>query len=601
MPTGLMLGWAREPPKSSRSGPFLWDNASDASSFPVMTTETSDQKSHGFEPLSEPHFRDLWIASTVSNLGSWMQDTAGTWLMTVLTPSPLLIALMQTAASLPVVLLGLVAGATADIFDRRRLLIFWQAWMLTAVAILAVLTFFNIISPWVLLTLTFLLNVGAAMNSPAWQAIVPELVPRQQLPDAVSLNSAGFNLARAVGPALGGLALAAYIHVDTGAASVFLLNSLSFVGVIVVLYRWNRQPLFKSALPAERIFGSMRAGIRYIRYAPVLQATLIRALTFTFFVSAVWALLAVVASRDMHQGAMGYGILNGSMGLGAVIGATSLPRVRKILPADKIIEGATLVFIGTLAVLALVPHPWIIIPVLLVGGFAWTSAMSTLNLAVQVSVPAWVTARALGAYQTIFAGGMAIGSVTWGFVAEHASNSVALLTAAIGLAATMPLAHRFHVLRGIQPDFSPHQYTLPLPTLALDRGETEGPVRVSIDYRIASEDYGAFTRAIHKLRDVRMRDGAIRWGVYQDAADPQHIIESFVTESWLEYLRQRERFTASDREIRDRVFALHRGPEPPKISHMFYVKEVTDSPAPPSGAPEAKMAEVTQGDFFPDA
>src|SRR5208337_2625218 len=221
---------------------------------PVIEKQTT-----GFEPLRSLLFRNLWIASTVSNLGGWMQDTAGTWLMTVLTPSPLLVALMQTAASLPVVMLGLLAGATADIFDRRRLLIFWQAWMLAAVALLSVLTFFNIISPWVLLTLTFLLNVGTAMNSPAWQAIMPELVPREQLPEAVSLNSAGFNLARALGPALGGLAVAAFVHADTGAAWTFLLNSLSFVGVILVLYQWKRKPLFKSALPAERIYGSMRA------------------------------------------------------------------------------------------------------------------------------------------------------------------------------------------------------------------------------------------------------------------------------------------------------------------------------------------------------
>ena len=243
-----------------------------------------------------------------------MQDTAGTWLMTVLTPSPLLIALMQTAASLPVVLLGLLAGATADIFDRRRLLLFWQAWMLAAVALLSLLTFFNVISPWVLLTLTCLLNVGTAMNSPAWQAIMPELVPREQLPEAVSLNSAGFNLARAVGPALGGLAIAVFAHAVTGAAWTFLLNSLSFLGVILVLYRWKRNPLFKSALPAERIYGSMRAGLRYVQFAPLLKAALARVFVFTLFVSAVWSLLAVVAARDLHQGALGYGILNGSMG-----------------------------------------------------------------------------------------------------------------------------------------------------------------------------------------------------------------------------------------------------------------------------------------------
>jgi MFS family permease len=549
-----------------------------------MTTLNTDQletqpKLHGFEPLGVPLFRDLWLASIVSNLGGWMQDTAGTWLMTVLTTSPLLIALMQTAASLPVVILGLLAGATADIFDRRRLLIFWQAWMLTAVAILSVLTFFDIVSPWILLILTFLLNIGAAMNSPAWQAIVPEVIPRAQLPDAVSLNSAGFNLARALGPALGGLAVALFARATTGAASVFLLNSLSFVGVILVLFRWKRNPLFKSALPAERIRGSVRAGIRYLRYAPMLQAAFVRTFIFTLFVSAVWALLAIVARNDLRQGAMGYGILNGSMGFGAVIGATSLPRVRRVLSADAIIATASCIFIATLAVLSLIKIPLVIIPMLIAAGFGWTSAMSTLNLAVQVSVPAWVQARALGAYQMIFAGGMALGGVIWGSIAEHLSTPKSLMCASAGLAITLPLSLRFHVLRGVQPDLSPHRYTLPPPKLNSERDDSEGPVRVSIDYFIDPRDYAAFTKAIHQLRDVRLRNGAIRWGVYQDASDPGHINETFVTESWLEYLRQRERFTASDRQILERVWSFHRSNEPPRISHMFYAKEVSDAQA----------------------
>jgi MFS family permease len=546
----------------------------------MVTSKTdplpTEPKLNGFEPLRVPLFRDLWLASIVSNLGGWMQDTAGTWLMTVLTTSPLLIALMQTAASLPVVILGLLAGATADIFDRRRLLIFWQAWMLVAVAILSVLTFFDIISPWILLILTFLLNIGAAMNSPAWQAIVPEVIPRPQLPDAISLNSAGFNLARALGPALGGLAIALFAKATTGAASVFLLNSLSFVGVILVLYHWQRNPLFKSALPAERIQGSMRAGIRYIRYAPMLQASFVRTLIFTLFVSAVWALLAVVAKNDLRQGAMGYGILNGSMGFGAVIGATLLPRIRRILSADSIIASATGVFVATLVVLAMVKIPLIIIAMLIAAGFAWTSAMSTLNLSVQVSVPAWVQARALGAYQMIFSGGMALGGVIWGFIAEHVSTSKSLLCAAVGLAVTLPLSMRFHVLRGVQPDFTPHLYTKPAPTLATEREDSDGPVRISIDYYIDTRDYPAFIKAIYKMRAVRLRDGAIRWGVYQDASDPAHLNETFITESWLEYLRQRERLTTSDVAIREHLFSFHRGKERPRISHMFYAKEGSD-------------------------
>jgi MFS family permease len=550
---------------------------SSASAMPLPTVPAANPQPEkpptGFEPLRAPLFRKLWVASTISNLGGWMQDTAGTWLMTVLTPSPLLIALMQTAASLPVVLLGLLAGATADIFDRRRLLLFWQAWMLGAVALLSLLTFLNILSPWVLLMLTFLLNVGTAMNSPAWQAIMPELVPREQLPDAVSLNSAGFNLARALGPALGGMAVAAFAHADTGAAWTFLLNSLSFVGVILVLYQWRRNPLFKSALPAERIFGSMRAGIRYIQYAPPLKAALARAFVFTLFVSAVWSLLAVVAARDLHQGALGYGILNGSMGLGAVVGATNLPRVRRKFSADMIIAISTGVFIGTLLILAFVRYPLVIIPVLLVAGFAWTSTMSTLNLAVQISAPHWVQARALGTYQMVFSGGMALGSVIWGLIAEHLSTPISLTSAAAGMLITLPFSLRMHVLRGEQPDLSPYRSTYLLPQLAIEPEMSDGPVRVLIDYDIDPEDYNDFVHAIHELKDVRLRDGAMRWGIFQDANDPRHLNETFVMESWIDYLRQRERFTASDLTIRDRVVSFHRGQEPPRITHTIYAKE----------------------------
>ncbi len=537
------------------------------------TGAAPEKRSTGFEPLKSILFRKLWVASTVSNLGGWMQDTAGTWLMTVLTPSPLLIALMQTAASLPVLLLGLPAGATADIFDRRRLLLFWQAWMLSAVALLSLLTFFGIISPWVLLILTFLLNVGTAMNSPAWQAIMPELVTREQLPDAVSLNSAGFNLARALGPALGGVAIAAFAHAATGAAWTFLLNALSFVGVIFVLYQWKRNPLFKSTLPAERIYGSMRSGLRYIQYAPPLKAALARAFIFTTFVSAVWSLLAVVAARDLHQGALGYGILNGSMGLGAVIGATSLPRIRRKFSADAIIAISTGVFVGTLLILAFVRYPVVIIPVLLMAGFAWTSTMSTLNLAVQVSAPHWVQARALGTYQMIFSGGMALGSVIWGLLAEHLSTPISLASAAGGLLVTLPLSMRLHILRGEQPDLSPFRSTFAVPQLAMEPEMSDGPVRILIDYSVDEEDYNDFVHAIHELKDVRMRDGAMRWGIFQDASDPRHLNETFLMESWIDYLRQRERFTASDRTIRDRVVSFHRGNEPPRVTHTIYAKE----------------------------
>jgi MFS family permease len=541
---------------------------------PVKVTPPSD--TNGFAPLKIPLFRDRWIASTISSVGTWMQDTAGTWLMTSLTSSPLLIALMQTAASLPVLLLGLLAGATADIFDRRKLLIFWQTWMLVSVGVLAILTFVGYISPWALLAFTFMLNVGSAMNNPAWQAIVPELVPRELIPDTVSLNAASNNLARAVGPALGGLMVAGFQRVYTGAGSVFALNALSFAGVIWVLVNWKRIPLFKSALPSERIAASIRSGLRYVRYAPDLQSSLVRAFIYTFFISAIWSLLAVVAKRDLKQGPLGYGILNGSLGLGAVFAATTLHRIRQRFSADQILAASTLYNVVVLLVLAFVRSPSIIIAALVFSGAAWTSTMSTINVSVQLSVPAWVQARALGTYMMTFQGGMVFGSILWGAIAERTSTPIALATAAGGLLLTFPFARRYHILQGPLPDHTPHQFKHPAPQVAFETDPSDGPVRISVDYRIPTENYAEFTLAIHQLRGVRFRDGAIRWGIYRDALDPEHLNETFLMESWLDYLRSRERITADDEAIRARVRALHQHEDPPKTTYQIYAKEIAN-------------------------
>ena len=546
--------------------------------------------SSGFAPLRIALFRDRWIASTISSVGTWMQDTAGTWLMTVLTTSPLLIALMQTAASLPVLLLGLLAGATADIFDRRKLLIFWQAWMLVSVAILAILTFLGHISPWALLAFTCLLNIGSAMNNPAWQAIVPELVPRELIPDTVSLNAASNNLARAVGPALGGLMVAAFSTAHTGAGSVFALNALSFAGVIWVLFNWKRVPLFKSTLPSERIAGSIRGGLRYLRYSPPLQASLIRACGYCFFVSAIWSLLAVTARQDMKAGPLGYGILNGSLGLGAVISATQLPRIRRRFSADRILLAATFWQALTLLVMAFVPNLWVLIPVLIGSGSAWTATMSSINTSVQLSVPPWVTARALGMYQMTFQGAMALGAILWGFIAEHSKTQYSLAAAAAGILLVLPFVARYKILAGPIPDFTPYKFRRPAPVLvgiphAASPSEVglttpdpnEGPVRISIEYRIPIDCYADFTHAIHALRDVRLRDGALRWGIYREAEDPTHLNETFLMESWVDYLRSRERTTEADAAIRARVNAIHKAEDgaPPRVTHQIYARELS--------------------------
>ena len=319
----------------------------------------------------------------------------------------------------------------------------------------------------------------------------------------------------------------------------------------------------------------MQSGLHYLRHAPTLQAPLIRAFTFTFFVSAVWSLLAIVAKRDLHQGALGYGILNGSLGLGAVAGASTLARLRRRLTPHVLLAITSSYYVVALLVLALVHKPAIIIVALLFSGFCWTCTMSTLNVAVQLTAPGWVQARALGVYLMTFQGGLALGSVLWGAIAQHTSSTTALLCAAAGLAATLPFTLRIPILQGAVPDLSPYQSKRPVPLLAEAPDPEDGPVRISIDYTIPAHNYAAFTHVVHELEGVRLRVGAVRWGIYRDAADPTHLNETFIMESWLDFLRSRERMTAADNAIREHVWALHEAPEPPKVTHQIYVREIT--------------------------
>ena len=515
-----------------------------------------------WSPLEQPVFRAIWIATLVSNIGTWMQNTGAAWLMTSLAPSAIMVALVQTATNLPVFLLALPAGALADLVDRRRLLLFTQAWMLLSASALGALTMTGHTTPWVLLGSTLSLGLGGALNAPAWQAIIPELVPRHELPTAVALNSAGFNLARAVGPALGG-----FIVSTLGTGPTFFLNAVSFLGVLIVLFRWRR-PARESTLPAERMMAAMRTGVRYVRHAPALIVVFIRSGTFIICGSAIMALLPLLAKQQLRLDATGYGLMLGSFGAGAVTGAIVLPLVRRRISVDMLVALGTLLFASSLVVLALVHQFIVLCGALLVSGAAWLSILSSFTSGVQSLAPSWVRGRAMSVYMLIIFGGMAGGSPLWGTAAGFYGIPNAFLAAAFGLLAGLAATARYRLSICEGLDLSPSMHW-PVPSLALAPRPEDGPVLVTVEYRIDPAEESNFTYSMRRLRNSRLRDGAIRWSLFVDAADPERYIESFIVESWMEYLRQHERVTVADSQTESIVHAFHKGCGPPRVTHLL--------------------------------
>jgi MFS family permease len=514
-------------------------------------------------PLANGLFRALWIASLASNIGTWMQNVGAGWLMAELSPSPLYVALVQTATSLPVFLLGIPAGALADIFDRRKLLIFTQAFMTVAAGLLGWLTFIGKASPIVLLLTTFALGVGSTLNNPAWSALVPELVPRRDLPQAISLNSVGFNLARAVGPALGGFMLAAF-----NPGSVFLLNALSFIGVIVVLYLWKRTPTVQSSTVNESIVSATWAGIRYIRYSPAIIAVLVRSGAFIIGGSAIWAILPTLTKDELHGSATGYGELLGCLGAGSMASALLLAKFRLRFSPDQLVVFAGALW-GLVTVYLGYANSFLFAAIAMVAaGVAWVCEMSTFNVAAQTALPAWVRARALAVYLLIFQGGMALASILWGTVAERYGTRVCMYAAGATCLASLLLLKRFPLRLGEEREIT-HSSHWPEPVFKTPPDPERGPVMVLIEYKIDAADEPAFIAAVHEVGRIRLRDGAIRWGIFQDAASPSRHVESFLVENWAEHLRQHERITVADREVEDQAKRFHRGPNPPTTTHWL--------------------------------
>lgn len=514
-----------------------------------------------FAPLRQTFFAVLWVATIIGNTGSFIRDVASAWIMTDLSSSPAAVALVQAAATLPIFLLAIPAGVLSDILDRRKLLIAIQFLLASVSICLMLLSLAGLQSVTSLVALTFLGGTGAALMGPTWQAIVPELVEKKDLKNAVALNSLGINIARAVGPALGGLILA-----SLGAAFTYGVDVITYVFVICALLWWRR-PVAAQDVLAERFPGAFRAGLRYARASRELHVVLVRAFVFFALASSVWALLPLVARSLLGGGAGFYGILLGAVGLGAIAGAVIMPKLREHLSADGLLLLAALVTAAVMAFLSFAPPQWAAVAALLALGAAWITALTTLNGVAQAILPNWVRGRSLAVYLTVFNGAMTAGSLGWGAVATLIGVPFTLLTGAAGLVALGLVAHRLKLPKG-EADLMPSRHW-PEPLTAAPVEHDRGPVLIQIEYRISPEERADFLKALARLSAERRRDGAYAWGITEDAADPGLMLEWFQVESWAEHLRQHHRVSKADADIQAEVLRFHRGEGRPVVRHFL--------------------------------
>lgn len=514
--------------------------------------------------LGYPVFRYLWIATVVSNIGSWMYNAASGWLMTSLQPQPLMVSLVQVANSLPLFILALPAGALADVIDRRRFILVLEILTTVLSAFFAALVTLHYVTPSILLSFLFLLAALGALETPAWQAIVPMLVPSDALWAAVATNSVGVNISRVLGPALAGIVI-----LSLGIAAPFWLDAFSNLGVIAVILLWRPAPKASGALPAEGIAAAMRVGWRYVRNNRPLRATFVRAAGFFLFASAYWALLPLVARNQLRGGPTLYGLLLGAIGAGAVCGAFVLPRLKARSGANTVvIWGEVGTAVGML-LFGLAHQAALAVLACLLSGISWIAVLATLNVSAQVALPDWVRGRGLAAYVAVFFGTMSLGSAIWGAVAQQAGLPLAHLTAAAGLLIAVFVTRGWRLQTGPQADLTPSMHW-PEPVLAGPGQEDAGPVMVTVEYHVAAKDREAFFVALAGIARERKRDGAYAWEIFEDAAQPERLVETFFLDSWLEHLRQHHRVTRADRLAQEHLYKLARGQ--PQVTHYIAVR-----------------------------
>jgi MFS family permease len=527
------------------------------------TTKPSSPPAVSFAaPFRHRAFAVIWTATLVSNVGGWMYSAASGWLMTSLNPDPLLVALVQAASNLPIFLLAIPAGALADIFDKRKFLIVAESLATVVSALYAVILAFGLATPGNLLLFTFLVGAAGALTVPAWQAVVPRLVPRDDMPSAIAANSVGVNISRALGPALGGVTISGF-----GIVAPFWLNAISNLGIVGALLWWRGPSQPGTLLPAERFGRAIWTGLRYARNNPHLRGTIFRATGFFLFASAYWALLPLVARTQIAGGPELYGVLLGFIGLGAVGGAFLLPQLKPKLGPDRLMALGALGQAIAMVLFGLAREPIMALVASLIAGSSWIAALATLTVSAQVALPDWVRGRGLALYTTVFFGCLALGSAVWGAVATYVGLPAALFLAAAGAIAAIPLTWRWKLQTGASLDLTPSMHwPAPVSSRAID--DDRGPVMVTVEYHISPEDRAAFLKAIAKLEHGRRRDGAYAWGIFEDATDPGRIVETFLTASWMEHLRQHERVTNADRQVQEAVDRFNLNGEP-KVTHLI--------------------------------
>ncbi|MHA7599223.1 MFS transporter [Alicycliphilus sp. T452] len=541
------------------------DAAEAAAAADLRRSATERAPQSPLAPLSVPVFRMLWFTWLTANTCMWMNDVATAWLMTTLTTSPALVALVQTASTLPVFLLGLPSGALADILDRRRYFMATQFWVAAVAVVLCLAVLAGGLNAWLLLGLTFANGIGMAMRWPVFSAIVPELVGRHQLPAALALNGVAMNASRIIGPLVAGAIIA-----SAGSAWVFVLNAaLSLIAGFTIM-RWRRQPT-ANPLGRERLGSAMRVGLQFVRESPPMRAVMWRISVFFLHATSLLALLPLVA-RELEGGGAGtFTLLLASMGAGAIGAAMFLPRLRQMMATDRLVGIGMLLHALATAVVAIAPNAYVAVPAMVVGGAAWITTANVLVVAAQFTLPNWVRARGMSILQMAIMGATAMGAALWGQVAALTTVHVSLALAAATGVAVMALVQRLVSNRHGEEDLSPsHAFKIP---------QAENPpaaglrLVTSVEYLIHPARAAEFRAVMQESRRARIRQGALSWELQHDIADPRRYVERIVDESWTEHLRRFDRVTASDVALRDRKNAFHIGDTPPVVSRYVVEEE----------------------------